>query len=124
MRTIYLAGPYTHEDPLVREMRYQKLLKAEATLLNRNLCVLNPIGMCHVLAEKYNLPTGYEYWQERDRELINRADAVFVLMMHGWEASVGVTDEIKHAEATGKPVIFYTEGELLQEPGVKYGRQI
>lgn len=113
MKVIYLATPYSHRDPLVREMRYQKALKAEHTLISRGYAVLGPINMCHVMSMMYNMATGYEEWKERDREFIRRSDEVHVLMMHGWQESVGVTDEIEYAKENNIPVIYHKEGELL-----------
>ena len=109
MKAIYLAGPYSHKDPLVRENRYLRLLEAEYALItSKGLCVMNPIGMCHELSKMYKMPTGYKYWQSRDRELIKRSDEVYVLTMQGWKESVGVTDEIQFAKSLGKSVIYLT----------------
>lgn len=109
MKAIYLAGPYSDNDPLVREKRYLRLLEAEyALIISEGYCVMNPIGMCHELAKMYKMPSGYKYWQSRDRELITRCDEVYVLTMQGWKESVGVTDEIAFARSLGKPVVYLT----------------
>lgn len=115
MKVIYLAQPYTHPDPLIREQRYHKALTVEANILRRGgVCVINPIGMCHELSKTHKLPTGYEYWQERDRTLIERSDETWVLMMDGWRESVGVTDEINYTRELGKPIYYLDEKEYTK----------
>lgn len=114
MKVIYLAQPYTHKCPLVRETRYHKALAAEAKIIRRGgICVINPIGMCHELSKSHTLPTGYEYWKERDRTLIERSDETWVLMMDGWRESVGVKDEIAYTRKLGKPIIYLDEKEYI-----------
>lgn len=109
LKAVYLAGPYSDPNTIVREQRYLRLLEAEYALIKaRGFCVMNPIGMCHSLSKMYKMPTGYKYWQSRDRELINRCDEVYVLTMQGWKESVGVTDEIQYAKSIGRPVIYLT----------------
>ena len=112
METIYLAGPYTHDDPMVREYRYHILLKAEAHLLRQNYAVISPINMCHELGKIYGFNYGYDYWQSRDRTLITKCDKVVVITEPGYKTSVGVTDEIFFAETQNIPVEYLAPEEL------------
>lgn len=112
MKTVYLAGPYTHVDPLIREYRHQVLLKAEVHLLLDGLAVISPINMCHELGKTYGFNHGYEYWKERDRTLISKCDELVCVTQDGWEQSVGVTDEIYYAKKLGIPVRFLDPRDL------------
>lgn len=112
MKLIYLAGPYTHTDPLVRERRYHLLLKAEALLIREGHAVISPINMCHELGKIYRFHYGYEFWQRRDRLLLSKCDEVIVLTEPGYKESVGVTDEIHWAETLEIPVKYMMPQEL------------
>jgi hypothetical protein len=112
MKVIYLAGPYTHDDPMMREIRYHYLVKAEAHLLRQGNAVISPINMCHELGKIYGFSYGYEYWQSRDRSFLERCDELVVLKVDGWKESVGVTDEIFWAKQKEIPISFIELDEL------------
>jgi hypothetical protein len=117
MKTIYLAGPYTHDDPMIRELRHQLLLKAEAHLLRRGFAVISPINMCHELGKIYGFAYGYDYWQERDRTLISKCDELVCLTEDGYKESVGVTDELYYATKIGVPISYISPEELDPKGG-------
>jgi nucleoside 2-deoxyribosyltransferase len=102
---IYLASPYSHPDPIVRERRFREACLAAATLLRAGHAVFSPIAHSHPLVE-HGLPTDWSFWERQDREHLARCDEVLVLMLEGWEASVGVREEIRIARELGKPVRF------------------
>lgn len=110
----YLASPYSSPDPVVKEMRYTVICAIGAVLHNMGYALIEPIASSHPVAQKFQLPTGYEFWQNRDRLMIDHSDGVIVAMMQGWEQSVGVTDEIAYAESIGKPVYFIDPRDLLR----------
>lgn len=103
----YFASPYSSSHIYTSEMRYTKALIAAGELHNRGYCLIEPIGMSHHTAKVCNLPTGYEHWKTRDRAFIDHSDGLIVLTIEGWFQSVGVTDELQYAFATGKPVWMY-----------------
>lgn len=112
---IYLASPYSHPDPAVREHRYRAASQATAALLHADLVVFSPIAHSHALVE-YGLPTGWAFWEHFDRAHLERCDLLVVLMLEGWKTSVGVQAEIGLAREMGKPV-SYLEAESLQAHG-------
>lgn len=102
---IYLASPYSHPDPAVREERYRAACHAAAALLLAGQPVFSPIAHSHPLVD-YGLPADWSFWQRYDRELLARCDEVVVLMLAGWRESVGVREEIRIARELGKPVRY------------------
>lgn len=103
---IYLASPYSHPDPAVRQQRFETVCFIAARLMREGHHVYSPIAHTHPIAVKGELPTGFEYWEAFDRKMITACDAVWVAMMDGWRESVGVTAEIKIADELGKPVRY------------------
>jgi nucleoside 2-deoxyribosyltransferase len=107
---IYLASPYSHPDPAVREQRYRAVCRATAALLRAGLVVFSPIAHSHALVQ-YGLPTEWPFWERIDHAYLERCDLLVVLMLDGWKASVGVQAEIAIARELGKPVSY------LEAPG-------
>ena len=46
-RIIYLAGPYTHGDPQIREQRYNIITSVAADLISQGYIVFSPLTMTH-----------------------------------------------------------------------------
>jgi nucleoside 2-deoxyribosyltransferase len=112
---IYLASPYSHPDPAVRERRFRAACSAAAFLLQAGHAVFSPIAHGHVLAE-HGLPTDWSFWQRYDHEHLERCDEVIVLMLNGWEESAGVRAEIRRAHELGKTVCYLTPALIAYMP--------
>lgn len=105
---IYLASPYSHQYAFVREERFAAVCKVSAKLMRDGHHIYSPIAHSHPIASHGDLPTGFDYWREYDWWFIEHVDELWVLMLDGWESSVGVTAEIKYARQLGKPVKYLT----------------
>lgn len=95
---IYLASPYSHPDPAVRQERYEQAMAAQAYLLRQGQHVYSPIVACHPMALAHALPTDDEWWSEYDRDMLTRCVELYVLCLPGWEESKGVAQEIEWAK--------------------------
>lgn len=102
---IYLASPYSHSNPATRERRFRIVCREAARMMRHGQQVFSPIAHTHPIAQ-FDLPKGWEFWEEFDRWYISRCDEVVVLMLRGWRESKGVQAEIKIAEELGKPVSY------------------
>ena len=108
---VYLASPYSHPDPTVRDERYQAVCQAVAAMLLAGQSVFSPIVYSHPLTA-YGVPTDWSFWWRYDREMLSRCDRLVVLMLPGWQESVGVQAEIQLAREMDKPVSFLDPEEL------------
>lgn len=102
---IYLASPYSHPEVTIREQRFRDACRAAAQLLASGLTVFSPIVHGHPLVD-HGLPTDWSFWKRFDRDHLVRCDEVVVLMLDGWQESVGVAAEIQIAGELGKPVRY------------------
>jgi Domain of unknown function (DUF1937) len=100
---IYLASPYSHPDPAVRETRFRAACRAAAALIRAGSIVYAPVVHGHPLV-RYGLPTDWSFWQPSARAFIKRCDELVVLPLPGWESSEGIKAEIANAAELGKPV--------------------
>lgn len=98
---IYLAAPYSDPDELVREQRFNMINRAAAKLMVEGKYVFSPISHTHPIKKAGDLPGGWDFWAGYDKRMISCCDKLMVLMLTGWETSIGVQAEIKIAAEMG-----------------------
>lgn len=109
MGIIYLAGPYTHPDPAIREARFLGATKAAAKLIERGLIVFSPLTMTHPLDKELasdGATLGSDYWVAFDEAFMEFCSEIIVLRADGWEASSGVRREIEFFKSRNRPVSY------------------
>ena len=102
---IYLASPYSHSDPLVREARFSAACRATADLVRAGQAVFAPIIQGHALVN-YGVPSNWSFWRPLARKYLARCDELVVLQLDGWRESEGVQAELALASALGKRVDY------------------
>ncbi len=111
---IYLASPYSHPDPAVREHRYREACRSAARLMRAGHHVFSPIAHSHGIAE-HGVPGDWAYWESLDRHLLKMCDEMGVLMLDGWYESKGVQAEIRIARELGKPITHFRQKVLIED---------
>lgn len=109
---LYLASPYSHENPEVMKLRYLSAMDATAYLLKQNVAVYSPIVHCHEIANVHELPKDFEFWMKYNYRMLSPARKLLVLTIDGWEKSTGVRAEITYALTHCKPVLYRTPREI------------
>jgi nucleoside 2-deoxyribosyltransferase len=102
---IYLASPYWHADPTIRNQRFRAACRAVAQMIRQGVTVFSPVVYGHALVGE-GLPGDWSFWQRHDGEYLTRCDEVVVLQIDGWEESEGVREELRLAAAIGKSVRY------------------
>lgn len=105
-KLVYLATPYNHPDPFVREERFTLACFAAATLMRNGVHLFCPIAHTHPIALQGNLPCGWDYWREYDRLMLDACAELWVVQMSGWRESQGISGEIAIATIQNKPIYF------------------
>lgn len=103
---IYLASPYSHPDPAVREERYQKALACVAEFARRKVAVYSPIVHWHEAAKSFELPTDAEFWDVQNTAMLNLSDKVVLLVLDGWQQSAGIEREFRLARELSIPIEY------------------
>ena len=106
MSYYYLASPYTHEDPKVRQQRYEEVQYFMGQFVLNQLPVFSPIAHSHELVTKYHLPIHIEFWKLHCEAMIRPALALWVLQLPNWDKSNGVTQEIEFATLNKIPISY------------------
>lgn len=103
---VYLATPYSHDDPAVRHARFDAVNRMAAFLMREGHHIFSPISHTHPIAEAGDLPRDWNYWQSYDRAILRACSAMIVFTQEGWQSSRGVTAEIAIARELGIPVEY------------------
>lgn len=104
---LYIASPYSADDPAVEAYRFEKALQIVADMIMEGHLVLSPIIHSHpIFIRRPETGAQWEAWARIDTELLRRCDEVVVLKIPGWQESRGVTSEIALAREFGIPVSY------------------
>lgn len=106
MKYDYLASPYAHPNPAIREERFLKAAECCAERLRRGFPTFSPIVHNHTLAMRFKLPDTWEFWQTVDFPLLASAASLLVLTLSGWRESTGVQAEIAFAAGHDIPTFY------------------
>lgn len=115
-KMIYVASPYSHPSPAIREYRYREVEKYTADLLRARSWCYSPIVHCHNLSQRFALPFTVDYWSEYNFHMLERSDALHVLKLPGWEDSRGVQAEIRYWSSLGGVPKLVSWGEEDEQP--------
>ena len=109
---VYLACPYTHADPYVREDRFLLSCKACAFAMKEwGINMTSAIVFTHPLVTRYPMPVEWEFWAKYDEVVINVCEELWVLCVPGFTNSVGTNAEIKIARDKGMRIRYMVPTE-------------
>lgn len=102
---LYIASPYTHDDPMIRQRRYEKALDFTAWLAKTyRMWGFSPIVHSHWMTVNLDMPVPIDFWADWDRCMIRTSVGLVVLQIDGWGISKGIDIEIAYAREIGKPM--------------------
>ena len=78
-----------------------------------------PMIQDYALLPHMSVEATWEEWGHHCRTIIERCDQVWVLMYKGYDTSVGVAAEVKHAEENGVPVCWLALPLDLYNPPIR-----
>jgi hypothetical protein len=103
----YLAIPYSSNDPFEVVERYDISNMVAAHLMKRGRFVVAPISHWHIIAHIYDLPKDALFWSDYNKHLLSLCDGLIVVTLKGWDASIGVQQEIEWARADKKQIEYF-----------------
>lgn len=102
MKVVYIAGPYRSKD----EWGVTLNIRAAEDLALR-VWRMGAVALCpHKNTAYFGGAAEDEIWLDGDLELITRCDAV--VLVPGWEKSIGTINEVLHAIQRDVPVFEYS----------------
>lgn len=111
----YLAIPYSHKSPLVRQSRFEIANRIAGDLMRNGHIVFSPISHTHPIAQQCNLPKDWSYWERFDSAYLSLSKKLVVVCIDGWKESIGVQAEIKIAESFGIDIEYIFLNNKIKE---------
>ena len=106
MTMIYIASPYSDDDPAIRQHRFEQARDCVLFHTKKGTLALSPIMYFHQLAVDNDLALDADSWWLLNRQLMDACDELHVLKMDGWQDSLGVQKEIEYALRTSMYVEY------------------
>lgn len=86
--------------------RYMAVLQESAVLIKSGQMIYSPIVHFHAMACLYEMPRDIDFWWLISKDMIERADAFWVLQLDGWQESIGIMRETELAKALKLPIAY------------------
>lgn len=120
---IYLATPYSHPDPAVRQGRFEAANQMTAVLIEQGHVVFSPISHSHVVAPFLKRKsTDWEFWKLQDLPMLAVCDKLIVMTYDGaWARSIGVLAEIEFAKLNNIETVYIPETPAEYAMIAEYG---
>lgn len=109
MPKIYLACPYSHQDPDIRKCRVHQANRAAADLMCQGHVVFSPLSHSHGIAEYIGNHLEHDFWLGQCLPFVEWCDELWVMQLDGWEDSRGIKVEIEAASKAGKTVVMWED---------------
>lgn len=116
---LYLACPYSHPDPAVREYRYSTANRVASQLMKAGIVVFSPLS--HSVSIARHIPAvemDHRFWMDQDLPLLRRSDELLIIGLDGWTKSQGVKSEMFEAMANAKPITLVEEADIERLPKI------
>ena len=117
-KLLYLAIPYAHPTPEVREHRFRTACRAAAKLMSAGVVVFSPLSHSVSIAEHGDLGEDHCFWMSMDIPILRRCDELLILGIDGWTESKGVRREMFEALRLRKPITVIDEADIDRLPSV------
>ena len=102
---IYVASPFTSNDPVKERERYLLALDFTASLRNSDF-YYSPIVHFYHVAREFNLPSHAGYWRHINYDALSLSKEVVMLCADGYTESLGMKEEFCLAQTLSKPIHF------------------
>lgn len=108
---IYLASPYSHDDPAIKEQRFDVVCRLTGALMNLGMLIYSPIAHSHSVNTRCGFNGTWEFYERSDRAMIGGSRKLIVACIDGWRESKGVKAEIEIARDLGMPLEYLVVAE-------------
>lgn len=115
MSFFYIATPYS-KYPYGLEAAFRGACRITGMLIAAKIPVYSPIAHSHSIAKYSHMdPLDHQIWLPADKPMMDAAYGLVVVMMDGWDKSIGIEHEIAAFAKAGKPIIYMEPGEIPLE---------
>jgi hypothetical protein len=119
-KLLYVASPYSHVNPAIREHRYRTACRASALLMKSNIVVFSPLSHSVSIAKIGDIcDMEHAFWMSMDLPVLRRCDELLILGLEDWERSLGIQYEMFEALSRKMPITLIDEADIDLLPKVR-----
>lgn len=107
---IYLASPYSHNNPKVREFRFLMARLVTVRALREGHAIFSPIVYGRDMEKQ--IGTDHHAWLPLNTAMLEAAKEMWVLKLDQWEASKGIIHEVSFARERQLPIVYLEAPEV------------
>ena len=111
----YIASPYSHEKRVIVEERVMAAKRVEVFMAENYSHITAHVPIANTTEQQKRGVKPKKGWYLYDFDRLKTADRLIVLMLDGWEDSIGVALEIAYALGKGLGISYYTLEELMSD---------
>lgn len=115
----YLGTPYSNGNPYLINFRAEVVDMIATELTNEGRAIYSPITSWHNCACKFTMPKTFEFWERMNLSFLVQCKRLIVVMISGWEESVGLQGEIEFAEKMGIDIEYLDPTSYLEKLCIK-----
>ena len=116
----YIASPFSHEDPEIKIQREADAKRAEAFINDTYSGVRAYSPIAETADQERRGVVPQEGWYLYDFSELDKSDILVVLMLDGWENSIGVALEIAFALGKRIPIYYCTLQNVLSQENIPF----
>lgn len=116
-RLIYIASPYSSFEQNIDLAQRERVLRVMSVMRYisekyqepqyKKAMLYSPIVHFHNIAQIHGMPTDADFWWEINKIVLDKSDEMQVLMMEGWDKSIGVALEVDYSKQISLPLSYY-----------------
>lgn len=103
---IYISSPYTNKDASKTESNFIEVSNYAGLLCSQGKIAISPITYGHTLLKFVQMPSDWEFWKNFCISFLEKCTEMHVLMLDGWQESIGVREEIEYANYYNIPIKY------------------
>jgi hypothetical protein len=104
----YVASPYSHPEPSVRDKRFLLVGDLCHNLIDRQITPYSPIMQWHEYARRRDLPTDAKTWERVNHDMLAASSHLTICAVEGWRQSLGVKLEVEWSLELSIPIFLAT----------------
>lgn len=117
----YMLSPFSDNEAVVRMNRFLENARLLNYFTGVRIPVLSTVSHSYPATLFNSDDSGWYHWEKLEKALIEGSKALLLVLLHGWDRSVGVKQALEHAEILQIPLnilVNYTGSKLYQNKSI------
>jgi len=115
----YLGTPYSNANDYLINFRAEMVDIIAHDLTMKGRAIYSPISSWHQIACKFEMSKTFEFWEKMNLSFLCKCKQLIVVMLPGYEESIGLRGEIEFAIQNDIPIEFLDPAPYFRKIEIK-----